>query len=71
MVALKILEAAEIGDISALERFQNEVTEELSDDQGANCMHYAARQNGCDILNFLVKRRGFSCKKRSNIGNIF
>ena len=72
MVSLKILEAAEVGDISALERFQNKVTEEVSDDQGANCMHYAARQeNGCEILNFLVKRRGFSGKKRSNIGNTF
>ena len=70
MVTQEILEAAELGDISALERFQNEVTEELSDSTGANCLHYAARQNGCDVLSFLVKRRGFSGKKRSNIGKL-
>ena len=71
MVTLNILEAAELGDVSALESFQDSLTEEVSDDLGANCLHYAARQNGIDVLSFLVKHRGFSGKKRSNIGNVY
>ena len=68
MVSLKLLEAAERGDVANLEVLKDSLTEDVSDELGANCLHYAARQNGIDVLHFLVKQKGFSGKKRSNIG---
>ena len=69
MVAIEILEAAEDGDIRALEKFgKSLVTESVSDTFGSNCLHYAARQGGVNVIRFLIKQMGFSGTKRSNIG---
>jgi len=71
MVPTELLDAAEEGDLTTLQGFdQGTLTEKVSDEFGCNCLHYAARQGGVDILQFLVHQRGFTGGVRSNIGNI-
>lgn len=69
MVPEEVLEAAEVGDLTVLEKVdQRTLTENISDEFGCNCLHYGARQGGVDVLQFLVQKRGFSGNVRSNIG---
>ncbi|XP_053378616.1 espin-like [Mercenaria mercenaria] len=69
LVAEEVLDAAGGGDVTELRRFdKNSLTDTLCDGLGCNCLHYAARQGGADILEFLVKERGFPGYKRSNVG---
>ncbi|WAR15214.1 ESPNL-like protein [Mya arenaria] len=69
MVTQEIISAVESGNLEALRQFDSSVLKpELTDDFGSNCLHYAARQGGADVLHFLVHQRGFTSKVRSNIG---
>lgn len=69
MVSSELLEAVEDGDLTTLKRFdQNVLNENVSDEFGCNCLHYAARQGGVEVLQFLVQQRGFTGSVRSNVG---
>ena len=72
LVAEEILDASGSGDLTSLKRYDKELlTDNVCDGSGCNCLHYAARQGGADILEFLVKERGFTGYKRSNVGECF
>ncbi|KAK3599557.1 hypothetical protein CHS0354_035794 [Potamilus streckersoni] len=69
MVALKILSAVSSGDLQLLQTLGGQVTEEVSDETGATCLHYAARKGMVNIMEYLVKTKGFKGSVRSRVGS--
>ena len=68
MVRLRILEACKIGDISKVQS-DTAVHPDLTDINGAGCLHYAARGGSLEIMKYLIKSAGFSPLQRSNTGS--
>ena len=71
MVTQEALKAAEEGNLTALQRLDSSVlSEDITDEFGSNCLHYAARQGGVDTLRYLVSEIGFKANKRSDVGGL-
>lgn len=69
MVAIEIFHASENGDLDFLKQSDSQLlNDSVCDSQGRNCLHYAVRRGGVDLLKYLVIERNFTGNKRSNVG---
>ncbi|OWF39848.1 espin-like isoform X3 [Mizuhopecten yessoensis] len=64
----RIFEAAKQGDLTYLQSVISSFDENTCDENGANCLHYAARGGRLDVVEYLIKKRNFSAKKRTRVG---
>ncbi|XP_060066460.1 espin-like [Ylistrum balloti] len=64
----RIFEAAKQGDLTYLQSLSSSFNENTCDENGANCLHYAARGGRLDVVEYLIKKRYFSAKKRTRVG---
>ncbi|XP_035828393.1 espin [Aplysia californica] len=67
MVSDPAFEAAKIGDLETLKKLPG-VTERLVDDNGAGCLHFAARGGSLVVIEYLIKTLAFSALNRSKTG---
>lgn len=68
MVAESAFVACKIGDIDAVRKLANVVDQTLVDNNGACCLHYAARGGSLAVVEYLVKARDFSVLARTKTG---
>ncbi|XP_033764061.1 espin-like isoform X2 [Pecten maximus] len=64
----RLFEAAKQGDLTYLQSVSSNFDENTCDENGANCLHYAARGGRLDVVEYLIKKRNFSAKKRTRVG---
>ncbi|BFZ23519.1 hypothetical protein BsWGS_26558 [Bradybaena similaris] len=67
MVAESAFVACKIGDINTVRKLPN-VDQTLVDNNGACCLHYAARGGSLTVVEFLVKSRNFSVLAQTKTG---
>ena len=68
MVANDAFEASENGDLEGLKSSNSQIDDTLEDEDGASCLHYAARGGNLNIVEYLVKTLSFSVLNRSKTG---
>ena len=67
MIESEVLVSAEIGDLETLKTHTN-IQESLVDNNGACCLHYAARGGSVSVIEYLIKSLSFSAFNRSKSG---